>query len=86
MVLTFKAQDPRRHCVSDYPKKLNMRNVVSVTFKIPDQLISHSKIWDSTALMEMKQTLGSLVSGVLRELNVTFLFVPESPGNLVQQI
>lgn len=36
--------------------------------------------------METKQTLGSLVSGVLQELNVTFLFVPESPGNLVQQI
>lgn len=30
--------------------------------------------------------LGGLVSRVLRELNVKFLFVPESAGNLVQQI
>lgn len=49
-----------------------MKAIGSMTFKIFDQLISHSKIWDSNALMEMKQTLGSLVSGVLQELNVKF--------------
>lgn len=86
MVSMFKAQDPRRRCDADGLEKLKMRNMLSVTFKIPDQLVSHDKIWDATAFMGMKQTLGSLVSGVLQELNVTFLFVPESPGNSVQQI
>lgn len=72
VVVTFKAQEPRRHCYSKGPRKLKMRNIGSMTFRIFDQLISHSKIWDSNALMEMKQTLGSLVSGVLQELNVKF--------------
>lgn len=51
-------------------------------------LIIHlpERIQDLNALMKMKQTLGSLVLGVLQKLNVKFLFVPESSGNLVQQI
>jgi hypothetical protein len=60
------------YCVYDF------KNLCSLSFQ--------SEIWDSNALMEMKQTLGGLVSGVLQELNVKFLFVPESPGNSVQQI
>lgn len=43
-----------------------------MTFKISDQLFSHSDAWDSHVLLGRKQTLGGLVSGVLQELNVKF--------------
>lgn len=46
--------------------------VVRVTFKVFYQLLSHREMWDSNVLLERKQTLGGLVSGVLRELNVMF--------------
>lgn len=43
-----------------------------MAFIVFDQLISHSEIWYSNVLLERKQTLGGLVSGVLQELNVKF--------------
>lgn len=44
VVVTFKARDPRRHCDSNGPRKLKVRNISSRTFEIFDQLISHNKI------------------------------------------
>lgn len=37
VVVTFKAQNPRRHCYSKGPRKLKMRNIGSMTFRIFDQ-------------------------------------------------
>lgn len=48
------------------------RGAVSMAFTIFNQLISHSEIWSLNVLLEKKQTLGGLVSGVLQELNVRF--------------